>query len=98
MCIRDSYNDELTDPEAWNVFGPLLDTEDGGFLTLALEEAGELTYLPFDSFIDHVLVRGGGAFASGSAEVLHLEDTVSGYVTKVSDHIPVRATLRFPAP
>lgn len=98
FVIVGDYNDELTDPEEWNVFGPLLDQGDGGFLTLAPEQAGDHTYLPFDSFIDHVLVRGGDAFATGSAEVLHLEDTIAGYVTKVSDHIPVRATIRLPAP
>lgn len=98
FVVAGDFNDELTDPEEWNVFGPLLDTGDGGFLTLAAEQAGDHTYLPFDSFIDHVLVRGGGAFEAGTAEVLHLEDDVAGYVTKVSDHIPVRATLQFPAP
>ncbi len=94
FLIVGDWNDELTDPPAWNVFGPLLQASDGGFLTLPLEEAGDHTYLPFDSFIDHAMVRGGdGAFERGTAEVLHLEASISSYQSEVSDHIPVRVTL-----
>jgi endonuclease/exonuclease/phosphatase family metal-dependent hydrolase len=94
FLIVGDWNDQLTDPPQWNVFGPLLEAADGGFLTHPLEEAGDHTYLPFDSFIDHAMVRGGdGHFERGSAEVLHLEATISGYQSNVSDHIPVEVRL-----
>ncbi len=95
VVIVGDFNDELTDPEQWNVFGPLLAPADGGFLTLSLEQGGGYTYIPFDSFIDHVHVRGASLHAASSAEVLALDATVPDYLNTVSDHRPVIATLRF---
>lgn len=98
VVIAGDFNDELTDPPEWNVFGPLLRSADGGFLTLEPEQAGGYTYIPFTSFLDHVLVRGQALGAQSSAEVLLLDETVPGYVDAVSDHRPVLARLRFPTP
>ncbi|NUO48340.1 MAG: hypothetical protein HOV80_05735, partial [Polyangiaceae bacterium] len=95
VVVIGDFNDKLTDPQQWNVFGPLLAPADGGFLTLPLEQAGGFTYIPFDSFIDHVHVRGAALHASSSAEVLPAEQMITGYETSVSDHRPVFATLRF---
>jgi endonuclease/exonuclease/phosphatase family metal-dependent hydrolase len=95
VVVIGDFNDKLTDPQQWNVFGPLLAPADGGFLTLPLEQAGGFTYIPFDSFIDHVHVRGAALHAASSAEVLEVEQTIPGYEASVSDHRPVIATLRF---
>lgn len=95
VVVAGDFNDELTDPPEWNVFGPLLTAPDGGFLTLPLEQAGGYTYVPFTSFLDHVHVRGAALGASSSAVVLPLDETIDGYVDRVSDHRPVLATLRF---
>lgn len=95
IVIAGDFNDELTDPVSWNVFGPLLTATDGGFLTLEPEQAGGYTYIPFTSFIDHVHVRGGALLQNSSAQALPLEQDVSGYVSTVSDHRPVLARLRF---
>ncbi len=95
VVVIGDFNDKLTDPQQWNVFGPLLAPADGGFLTLPLEQAGGFTYIPFDSFIDHVHVRGAALHAASSAEVLPVEQAIQGYEMAVSDHRPVLATLRF---
>lgn len=95
IVIAGDFNDQLTDTQQWNVFGPLLQARDGGFLTLAAEQAGEYSYIPFTSFLDHVLVRGGGLVTGSSANPVPLDLSRPGYVTDVSDHRPVLATLRF---
>jgi len=95
VVIVGDFNDELTKPPQYNVFGPLLEATDGGFLTLEQEQLGAYTYIPFTSFIDHVHVRGGALFATSSTDVLELDSTVDGYEFKVSDHRPVMATLRW---
>lgn len=95
IVLAGDFNDNLTDPPQYNVFGPLLDAPDGGFLTLGPEQSGDFTYIPFESFIDHVHVRGPALSTASSASVVHLEETVSDYVSTVSDHRPVLAKLRF---
>ncbi|MBW2528719.1 MAG: endonuclease/exonuclease/phosphatase family protein [Deltaproteobacteria bacterium] len=93
IIVAGDFNDELTDPPTWNVFEPFLAApDDYRFLTLALEQAGEHTYIPFDSFIDHVLVTSDALNeygATGSTEVLPLEQSSPTYEATVSDHRPV---------
>jgi exonuclease III len=93
--IVGDYNDQLLDPPEWNAYGPLLTAQDGGFLTMPLEAAGEFTYIPFESFLDHAHVRGPSLFALSSAEVLHLDRMQADYEQAVSDHRPVMVTLRW---
>jgi endonuclease/exonuclease/phosphatase family metal-dependent hydrolase len=90
------FNDQLTDSPSQNVFGPLLQSTDGGFLTLPLEQAGAFTYLPFESMIDHAFVWGLPVFEASSAEVVDAREIVPDYEDTVSDHLPVSVTLRFP--
>lgn len=95
IVIVGDFNDQLTDPPEWNVFGPMLEAEGAKFLTLAPEEDGEFSYIPFESFIDHVFVRGDALLDESTAEVLHLDESVARYEDDVSDHRPVLAALRF---
>jgi endonuclease/exonuclease/phosphatase family metal-dependent hydrolase len=91
------FNDELTDAAADNVFNPFLTAPDRySFLTLPLAEAGEHSYIPFVSLIDHVLVTSDmlGEVGSGQTEVLPLEQTVSDYAS-ITDHRPVRSWLHW---
>lgn len=94
VVIAGDFNDNLTDAEPYNVFGPLLAPSDGGFLTLPLEQANQYTYIPFTSFIDHVHVR-GSIFAESTASVLTPDESDPDYVDGVSDHRPILATLRW---
>lgn len=98
FVVVGDFNDELLDPPQWNVFGPLLTSADGGFVTLPLEQAGDATYIPFTSFIDHALVRGSALYPESSARVLYLDSFITSYRTRVSDHRPVMVSLTFSAP
>ena len=91
------FNDQLTDATADNVFSPFLTAPDRySFLTLPLAEAGEHSYIPFQSLIDHVLVTSDMLVevGSGLTEVLPLEQTVSDYAS-ITDHRPVRSWLHW---
>lgn len=94
--IAGDWNDDLTDPEVDNVFLPML--SDGStyrFLTLAAEESGDRTFLPFDAFLDHIVITSGAldAYGAGTTEVRHLELGFDEYPILVSDHLPVVATF-----
>jgi exonuclease III len=94
FIVLGDYNDELTDRGEQNVFIPLLDApERYHFLTLAAEEAGQYTYLPFDAMIDHIMVTTDALdeYGSGTTEILRLEDRIMYYEARVSDHRPVIA-------
>jgi endonuclease/exonuclease/phosphatase family metal-dependent hydrolase len=97
IVLIGDLNDKVTDPPQWNVFGPFLDHPDRyAFLTLPAAEAGEHTYIPFESFIDHVVVTTDtlDEVGSGQTEVLALETEVPGY-RDLTDHRPVRTWLRW---
>lgn len=94
--VLGDFNDKLTDPPAWNVFGAFLDQpERYSFLTLPLAQAGEHSYIPFESMIDHVLVTADALdeIGSGATEVLALEQQFADY-RDLTDHRPVRTWLR----
>lgn len=92
-------NDQITDPPAENVFEPLLSRpETFRFLTQEAAEAGEVSYITFRQMIDHVLVTTDALdeYGTGTTEVLHLDETVSGYTDEISDHRPVAAHFQLP--
>lgn len=96
IIILGDWNDELTDWGTHQVFGAFLDRpESYRFLTYDLEESGEHTYIPFDSFLDHILVTNDtlAEYGEGSTEVLRLDHSVYLYEERVSDHLPVMATF-----
>lgn len=97
--IIGDWNDELTDDAAWNVFSPFLDRpEQYAFLTMELAEAGGYTYIPFESFLDHILVTTEtlDELGDGSTQILELEETVPNYEYTISDHRPVLAEFELP--
>ncbi len=97
FVLLGDLNDSIDDPPPWNVFGPFLDAPDFyRFLTDEPVAAGDFTYIPFESFIDHVLVTTGTLDELGSepAQVFHLETEVADYESTVSDHLPVGAYAR----
>jgi endonuclease/exonuclease/phosphatase family metal-dependent hydrolase len=95
FVLLGDLNDKLTDPPEWNVFLPFLDhPELYRFLTLPLAEAGDHSYIPFESMIDHVLVTAdmNAEIGGGETEVLPLEQSVGNY-DDITDHRPVRTRL-----
>ncbi len=95
FVIAGDWNDQLTDSAQYNAFGPLLTLEGSSFLTLPLEQQGAFSYLPFESFIDHVFVFGDPTLGTSDAQVVAADEFVPLYEANVSDHLPVLATLRF---
>jgi endonuclease/exonuclease/phosphatase family metal-dependent hydrolase len=96
FLLLGDFNDELTDPPDGNVFAAFLDRPaQYGILTMPLAEAGEHSYVPFESMIDHVVATSDMLVevGSGQTEVLALEQSVSGY-DRLTDHRPVRSWLR----
>jgi endonuclease/exonuclease/phosphatase family metal-dependent hydrolase len=92
IVLAGDFNDEIDDPPEWNVFGAFLGApEVYSFLTQPVSEAGDFSYIPFESLIDHVLVTTSvlGPYGSGVTEAVHLERSVPSYVDDVSDHRPV---------
>jgi endonuclease/exonuclease/phosphatase family metal-dependent hydrolase len=95
FVLAGDWNAELTESPQYNAFGPLLTLAESRFLTLTLEQEGGFSYLPFESFIDHVFVFGDAAIGSSDAQVVTANEFVPSYEANVSDHLPVLATLRF---
>jgi len=97
VVIVGDWNDRLTDDEDDNVFLPLSeDAAEAEFVTLELAEAGDSSYVPFPSLIDHILVTDEvfEGMTYQTTEVLRLDETWSStYEKVVSDHRPVRASF-----
>ena len=97
FVVLGDWNDDLTDPPASNVFTAFLDAPaDYSFLTLAAEEAGGISYLPYARFIDHILVTSdtGPEVGGAQAEPLRLDQADPDFADTVSDHVPVLARLK----
>ena len=93
------WNDELTDAGSDNVFAPMLARPEAyDFLTLPLAQDPEATtYIPIDgSFIDHMLLTRNALddWGAGVTQVVHLDDSVPGYRSVISDHRPVLTKFR----
>lgn len=99
IVLVGDWNDEVTDTGANNVFQVFLDQpEQYTVLTLPEARNGQFTYIPFQSFIDHVIVTADALddYGQGTTEVLELERTVPNYAATVSDHRPVLTTFDLP--
>lgn len=97
FAIVGDFNDKITDPPEWNVFTSFLEAPDTfQFLTMPAAEAGDYTYIPFESFIDHILVTTDALdeYGSGETSVLPLDEQEADYRLVVSDHRPVIARFR----
>ena len=72
--------------------GSLLDASDSyTFLTEPLENSGDYTFIPFKSFLDHVLVTNSvlDVLGTGAAKVQAYDKQNANYEAQISDHRPV---------
>ncbi|MBI5509045.1 MAG: endonuclease/exonuclease/phosphatase family protein [Deltaproteobacteria bacterium] len=87
VVIAGDFNDRVGDAAATNVFTALLDDPAHYTVTTTtLDDGLEYTYIPFASFLDHLVVTAAlGGFAT---QVVHLDLLVTDYryVDVVSDH------------
>lgn len=99
IVVAGDWNDMITKPRSKNVFQTFLDNPGRyRFLTEEVADAGDFSYIPYTSLIDHVLVTTSmlDAYGDGATEAVHLEDSVDDYTEHVSDHRPVRARFTLP--
>lgn len=92
-------NDKIDDPVADNVFQPFIDAPDRyTILTTGEAAAGDYSYLPFESLIDHVIATNAALAPLGGevATVMHVDEELANYEDTVSDHRPIG--LRFEGP
>jgi len=97
IAIVGDYNDRIDEPEPDNVFAQLLEpAADVAFLTAAASGAGEYSYVPYQTLIDHVLVTDEtlDVLQEPTTHPVALDETRPDYVDEVTDHRPVRARFR----
>ncbi|MCP4581131.1 MAG: T9SS type A sorting domain-containing protein [candidate division Zixibacteria bacterium] len=91
--IVGDWNDQLDDPEADNVFWPLLQDDLYHFLTLPMAGNPYWSSYPYlNSLIDHIMVTTDALDEyglDGLTETLRLDDDYSNYDYVISDHRPV---------
>jgi endonuclease/exonuclease/phosphatase family metal-dependent hydrolase len=88
------FNDRLLDVGDGNVFGAFLDQPDRfEFLTMPLAEAGEFSFVPFRTLIDHVVATTAtfDALVPRSTAIVGLDQQIDRYLRRVSDHLPIAA-------
>jgi endonuclease/exonuclease/phosphatase family metal-dependent hydrolase len=86
------FNEALSDPRSAEAFAPF--TGDRYRVqTLALADAGVVTFLPAHLYFDHIVST--VALDAGTVTIPPLDTTVSGYQQNVSDHLPVVLDVAF---
>ena len=104
VVVVGDMNDELTDPQANNVFQPFLDAPHNFIfadMSIARGSSANFSYPTIPSHIDHILITDelSGAFnqAAGQIKTILLERFLSGgwneYAILLSDHRPVAIKL-----
>jgi len=100
VALLGDFNDELEDPQEDNVFTALLEhPEQYFFTTQDPSELGHWSYIPYRSFIDHILITTALEASFGSAVTLAvpLDRWVEEYSYRevISDHRPVVTRFRW---
>jgi endonuclease/exonuclease/phosphatase family metal-dependent hydrolase len=96
VLVLGDWNDDIDDAPDSNVFLPILNKPDAYVTpTLAIDQAGGYSYIPFKRMLDHLVLTHEAAAMLQPVKVapVPLETTISDYLHTVSDHRPVRATL-----
>ncbi|MBA3398056.1 MAG: endonuclease/exonuclease/phosphatase family protein [Deltaproteobacteria bacterium] len=96
VIVVGDWNDDIDASRDRNVFLPLLDQPDAyAALTLDAAHRHEFSYIPFRRLIDHLVATREAAdqFPALAVDPIRLDETITGYATRVSDHRPVRADL-----
>jgi endonuclease/exonuclease/phosphatase family metal-dependent hydrolase len=92
MVLLGDFNEALSDPRSAEAFA-LFSGDLYRVPTLALADAGVVTFLPARLYFDHVVTTLG--MDAGVATVPPLNARVAGYQQNVSDHLPVVFEVAF---
>ena len=96
VIMLGDYNEILTSDVGRAVFGPFLDNPDlYRVRTDALALGGGVSFVPSGRMLDHIITTVGLDDEIGESEAVipPLDDEVTGYVDRVSDHLPVAIAL-----
>lgn len=97
FIVAGDWNDVLTDSAEQNVFKVFLDNPDQYyFLTAPITDRYSYISTTYKSLIDHILITSDALtdYDSGLTEVLYLDEQITGYSAKISDHRPVLAVFK----
>ncbi len=91
IVIAGDFNEVLTTVQGQTNFAAFLGAPDRYTIrTQAAAEAGQITFVPSQRFIDHIATTAGlEDELGGSTIVIPRLHTLPGYVPEVSDHLPV---------
>jgi endonuclease/exonuclease/phosphatase family metal-dependent hydrolase len=92
VILAGDYNEIVTTAAGQTNLAPILGAPDRYTLrTRPLADAGEYSYVPSSRLIDHITTTAALAPRLASARIVipRLQTTYSGYLTHVSDHLPV---------
>ena len=99
VIMLGDLNDNLNDPENFNVFTPFLDDRDSYLFVDEFFELEDFSFPSYPSHIDHILISSEIYDIYNSqytkTKTIHLEETVDNYLNQVSDHLPVYLKLVF---
>ena len=99
VILLGDLNDNLNDPEDYNVFTPFLDDRDSYLFVDEYFEIEDYSYPSYPSHIDHILISSEIYDIYNSqytvAKTILLDETVENYFYQVSDHLPVYLKLVF---
>lgn len=98
FVVLGDYNEAITTPDGAMVLGPLLATDAYRLRTAAAAAAGAASFIPSGRVIDHILTSVALDPLAGdrAAVIPPLDAQFPGYLTSVSDHLPV--VLSIPSP
>lgn len=99
IILLGDLNDNLDDPENFNVFIPFLEDRDSYIFVDEFFELEDFSFPSYPSHIDHILISSEIYDIYNSqytiTKTIHLEETVDNYFNQVSDHLPVYLKLVF---
>jgi endonuclease/exonuclease/phosphatase family metal-dependent hydrolase len=92
VIVAGDYNEIVTTQTGQTNLAAILGAPERYTLrTRPLAEAGQITFVPSSRMLDHIMTTAGLAAELAAARVVipRLHATYSGYLTHVSDHLPV---------
>ena len=99
VIMLGDLNDNLNDPENFNVFTPFLDDRDSYLFVDEFFELEDYSYPSYPSHIDHILISNELYEFYNSqytkTYTVKLGETIDNYFYQVSDHLPVYLKLVF---
>jgi endonuclease/exonuclease/phosphatase family metal-dependent hydrolase len=95
FILLGDFNETLTDQAGLANFAPLRDAARYDIRTQTNAFADEVSFLPGNVILDHIVTTAGlaGAAASRNAVIPRVDFDVVDYRDRLSDHLPVTLTL-----